>query len=190
MSPSLRVLLVGDDDITAACAKNLGDEGFTLVPDRDADSATALVFNPGLHTAEPSHDIQDPASDLVDRVTANAPNRGGHLTSVVAINTLDSLVSPTRPRTAARAGALTSAARSLGLALAPEGVRINTVIVNPRGQSEVEQPAGPRPLLPEPLVPEHIARAVTFFLHPRSRYITGQVCYVDGGSSLLSSLSV
>ncbi|MEV0287925.1 SDR family oxidoreductase [Kribbella sp. NPDC050820] len=190
----LAVLHGVDDDISAACFSQLTATGFEVLRDQPATTTIdALVFNPGLY--EDTTASTDPLpracqlEPLVDAHRQQLISAGGG--AVVVIAARDWLGAAPRIRLAAAAGALVAAARSLALSMAPAGVTVNVVVPNFSGPPPAnEVPTEPRRLTPHKITSVDIANAVAFFADARSRYITGQVFYVDGGSSLLSSLSV
>ncbi|MEV6657253.1 SDR family oxidoreductase [Nocardia fluminea] len=96
----------------------------------------------------------------------------------------DQLGSADRVEAAAVAGALASVVRSLALKLAPQQIRVNLIAPGDPAAGDV------RSLLPKPVAVEDVAATAAFLADPRSSYITGQILFCCGGSSLLSSLSV
>jgi NAD(P)-dependent dehydrogenase (short-subunit alcohol dehydrogenase family) len=160
-----------------------------------------LVFEPGL--LDGGDEVR--AGQLVDGFLELAelarphlrPGSGGGA-RIVAVSSRDGLGWPDRPRTAAAAGALVAASRSLALRLGQSGTTVNVVAALPPQGSPLREagpPAGthlrePIALTPEPVTVEDIASTAGFFLAARSGYLTGQVLYCCGGASLLSSLSV
>jgi NAD(P)-dependent dehydrogenase (short-subunit alcohol dehydrogenase family) len=192
MNPMTAVLEGVDDDVTASCAQALELAGFRLQFDGPHDDVSALVVNPGLYRPQPNLTIDRPAADLLNLVAAHGLSESRNPASVVVINARDSLGSAIRPRVAAASGALVSTARSLALALAPRRVTVNMVMVNhsEQGEQNSASAAEPHALLHHKVTTDDVGRAVAFFADPRSRYVTGQIFYVDGGSSLLSNHSM
>ncbi|MFI6086207.1 SDR family oxidoreductase [Streptomyces sp. NPDC051217] len=183
-----------EDAITDACVRQLEAAGFEVLDDQPVTrKIDALVFNPGLYddTAagpDPSQQAQR-LRHLVDAHRQQLTSAEGG--SVVAVSARDWLGAAPRIELAAAAGALVATARSLALAMAPAGVTVNTVLPGFRGTLPTDGArTEPRQLTSHEITSADIANAVAFFANPRSRYITGQMFYVDGGSSLLSSLSV
>ncbi|GHF18667.1 hypothetical protein GCM10017786_60530 [Amycolatopsis deserti] len=170
-------ILIGDSAAIAATRDRLTSAGW----DFDGAEVDAVVFDPGLFdgkvTGNPAEDLRRLARELLPRLRSAAD--GG--AAIVAIGSRDQLGWADRPAIAAAAGALAAMVRSLALELASRGVTVNLVA---GGTTE------PGPLLPTTVTPADIAETVAFFADPRSRYITGQVLFCCGGSSLLSSLSV
>lgn len=194
---TLRVLLVGGPRKALAdvVERRLADDGFHVErvdPKRSTNETAALdaiVHLPDLvSTVTPD---ADPAGDLAELVTTNlhrlrARQDGG--ARIVTVTSRDWLGSPHRPMAAARAAALVAMARSLALTHGSRGITVNSVVVLP-GEDLVEG-SEPKALLPQNVTDADIARAVTFFVDPRSNYITGQTLHCTGGASLLSSMSV
>jgi 3-oxoacyl-[acyl-carrier protein] reductase len=92
---------------------------------------------------------------------------------------------------AAKAGIL-GFVRSLALEVAGDGIRVNAVapgmtlterILNMMGPEEIAQRTGRIPL-GRAGEPEDLADVIAWFISPASRYVTGQVLLVNGGSLL------
>ncbi|MDJ0420244.1 SDR family oxidoreductase [Rhodococcus opacus] len=151
----------------------------------------ALVFAPALN-----HNTDVPVTELVtalvDGCDAALPTLRSDGGSVVVVVGAEMLGASTRPQVAAGYGALTSAARSLALRLATDAVTVNIIATTAGALGATAPPDQDRrpALLPHEVEADDVAAAVQFFTDPRSRYITGQVLYCCGGSTLLSSLSV
>jgi 3-oxoacyl-[acyl-carrier protein] reductase len=92
--------------------------------------------------------------------------------------------------------ALVGYTRSSAMALAPRGILVNAIapglIETPLSRTLsperwaaqlASQPTG------EAGLPEDIAQAVAFFASPLTRFVTGQVLFVDGGKSLGGTLT-
>ncbi|PRX50130.1 enoyl-ACP reductase-like protein [Prauserella shujinwangii] len=185
-----RVVVTPEGSVTGAAIRaRLRAQGWAVeaAASRDPD---ALVFDPGLLDDPPVV----PPNRVVDEFLAESQRH--HMSRIVVVSTRDQLGWSTRPELAAAGGALVSAARSLALRLAPKGTTVNVVAAFPprssalRDERTSDASAEPSELTPEPVTAEDVANVVAFFLHPRSHYITGQVLYCCGGTSLLSSLSV
>jgi len=140
----------------------------------------AVVFDAGLYSGQVRPSV---VSDLLaDARRWRFRDAGGG--AIVVVGGRDQLGSARRPEAAAIAGALASLVRSLALELAPAQVRVNLVAPTDPAIDDV------RSLLPDRVAPEDVAATVAFLADPRSSYITGQILFCCGGSSLLSSLSV
>jgi 3-oxoacyl-[acyl-carrier protein] reductase len=113
---------------------------------------------------------------------------------VVLVSSRAVLGLPTRTAYSASKAALLGLARTWALELAPQGVTVNVVApgpirtanfhsIVPEGSAQVERIAQSIPVkrLGEP---EDVARAVLFFAHRDAGFVTGQVLYVCGGTSV------
>jgi NAD(P)-dependent dehydrogenase (short-subunit alcohol dehydrogenase family) len=113
---------------------------------------------------------------------------------VVLVSSRAVLGLPTRTAYSATKAAMLGMARTWALELAPQGVTVNVVApgpirtanfhsVVPEGSPQVERIAQAIPVkrLGEP---DDVARAVLFFAHRDASFVTGQVLYVCGGTSV------
>ena len=113
---------------------------------------------------------------------------------VVLVSSRAVLGLPTRTAYSASKAAMLGMARTWALELAPQGVTVNVVApgpirtanfhsIVPEGSAQVERIAQAIPVgrLGEP---EDVARAVLFFAHRDAGFVTGQVLYVCGGTSV------
>lgn len=113
---------------------------------------------------------------------------------VVLVSSRAVLGLPTRTAYSATKAAMLGMARTWALELAPQGVTVNVVApgpiktanfhsVVPEGSAQVERIAQSIPVkrLGQP---DDVARAVLFFAHRDAGFITGQVLYVCGGTSV------
>ncbi|MCB8880903.1 SDR family oxidoreductase [Acidisoma cellulosilytica] len=94
------------------------------------------------------------------------------------------------PGYAASKGGVAQLTKSLAIAYAPEGIRVNAVapgwIATPLTQALQDDPARAKPILDRtPLGrwgrPQDVAEAVTFLCSPAAAFITGVILPVDGG---------
>lgn len=94
------------------------------------------------------------------------------------------------PGYAASKGGVAQLTKSLAIAYAPDGIRVNAIapgwIATPLTQALQEDPARSAPILARtPLarwgLPEDVARAAVFLCTPAAAFITGVVLPVDGG---------
>jgi NAD(P)-dependent dehydrogenase (short-subunit alcohol dehydrogenase family) len=204
VSPRAFVLTRGAAAVTEAVVRGLEHDGWTVElarqPTPSGCALQGVVYVPGL-LAGPDDLTVDPARELVDLIDTVLPRlsraeSGG--ARVVAVGSRDWLGWPSRPHLAACAAGLLATVRSLALAHGRAGVTVNAVVGIP-SDADLRREAGavpgthlyePVPLTGEPVTPDDLAATVSFFLDPRSGYITGQVLHCCGGASLLSSLSV
>ena len=111
---------------------------------------------------------------------------------VVLISSRAVLGLPTRTSYATTKAGMLGMARTWALELAPQGITVNVVApgpietdnfysVVPRGQGERVAQAIPVKRLGQP---GDVARAVMFFAHRDAGFVTGQVLYVCGGTSV------
>ena len=113
---------------------------------------------------------------------------------VVLVSSRAVLGLPTRTAYSATKAAMLGMARTWALELAPHGVTVNVVApgpiqtanfhsVVPEGSAQVERIAQAIPVkrLGQP---DDVARAVMFFAHRDAGFVTGQVLYVCGGTSV------
>ncbi|MFG3660850.1 SDR family oxidoreductase [Streptomyces sp. NPDC047706] len=168
------------------------------VPAEPAGPYDVVVHEPGLLDDEVSG---RPAEQLVTALDLLGPRlrpreHGG--CRVVVVASRDGLGWPSRPDLAAESGALISTARSLALRLGRTGTTVNVIAALPpegsplrdSGRPENTHLYEPEALTPHPVTAQDIAETAAFLVDARSGYVTGQVLYVCGGASLLSSLSV
>lgn len=94
------------------------------------------------------------------------------------------------PGYAASKGGVAQLTKSLAIAYAPDGIRVNAIapgwIATPLTQALQDDPARSAPILARtPLgrwgLPEDVARAAVFLCTPAAAFITGVVLPVDGG---------
>jgi NAD(P)-dependent dehydrogenase (short-subunit alcohol dehydrogenase family) len=113
---------------------------------------------------------------------------------VVLVSSRAVLGLPTRTAYSATKAGMLGMARTWALELAPQGITVNVVApgpietdnfysVVPRGSAQVERIAGSIPVrrLGQP---GDVARAVMFFADRDTGFVTGQVLYVCGGTSV------
>ena len=113
---------------------------------------------------------------------------------VVLVSSRAVLGLPTRTSYSASKAGMLGMARTWALELAPQGITVNVVApgpietdnfhgIIPRGSPQVEQVTQSIPVrrLGQPA---DVARAVLFFAHRDNGFVTGQVLYVCGGTSV------
>ncbi|WP_067650862.1 SDR family oxidoreductase [Nocardia harenae] len=167
--------------LTEIVSAQLLESGWEVTADRDS-AVDAVVVDAGLAGGRADSGVVGRLLDGARRWRFRDAAGGGG--AIVVIGSRDQLGSAQRAEAAAIAGALASAVRSLALELAPRQVRVNLIAPGDPAADDV------RGLLPEPVATEDVAATAAFLADPRSSYITGQVLFCCGGSSLLSSLSV
>jgi NAD(P)-dependent dehydrogenase (short-subunit alcohol dehydrogenase family) len=152
-----------------------------LLPDVKLEDVNALV---NLHLS---------AAILLTQAALPAMKAAGY-GRVVLVSSRAVLGLPTRTAYSATKAAMLGMARTWALELAPQGVTVNVVApgpietanfysVVPRGSPQVERIAQAIPVkrLGQP---DDVARAVLFFAHRDAGFVTGQVLYVCGGTSV------
>lgn len=168
-------------DVTDAVLTKLQGSGWDVAID-EAAAVDAIILDSGLVGGGSGTDA---VARLIDGSKRWRFGSGGSAGGViVVVGSRDQLGSAPRVEAAAIAGGLASVVRSLALQLAPAQVRVNLVAPSDPTAEDVQG------LLPQPVTTGDVAATVAFLADPRSSYITGQILYVCGGSSLLSSLSV
>jgi NAD(P)-dependent dehydrogenase (short-subunit alcohol dehydrogenase family) len=152
-----------------------------LLPEVKLEDVNALV---NLHLS---------AAILLTQAALPAMKAAGY-GRVVLVSSRAVLGLPTRTAYSATKAAMLGMARTWALELAPQGVTVNVVApgpietanfysVVPRGSPQVERIAQAIPVkrLGQP---DDVARAVLFFAHRDAGFVTGQVLYVCGGTSV------
>jgi 3-oxoacyl-[acyl-carrier protein] reductase len=116
---------------------------------------------------------------------------------IVLISSRAALGLPTRTAYAATKAGMVGMARTWALELAPFGITVNVVAPGPIGDTAMFReviPAGDtREAALAKTIPvgrlgrsDDVARAVMFFADPQNSFVTGQLLYVCGGSSVAS----
>ena len=165
---------------------------------------TTLVHNAGVIRAALLADVKlDDLDDLVELhlgcavqlVQAALPAmRARHFGRIILLSSRAAVGMPTRTCYSATKAGMLGMARTWALELAAEGVTVNVVAPGPirtdmfydvveQGSDKERQLAAAVPVkrLGEA---SDVARAVSFFADPLSSFITGQVLYVCGGTSI------
>jgi NAD(P)-dependent dehydrogenase (short-subunit alcohol dehydrogenase family) len=152
-----------------------------LLPDVKLEDVDALV---NLHLS---------AAILLTQAALPAMKAAGY-GRVVLVSSRAVLGLPTRTAYSATKAAMLGMARTWALELAPQGITVNVVApgpiktanfhgIVPEGSPQVERIAQAIPVkrLGQP---DDVARAVLFFAHRDAGFVTGQVLYVCGGTSV------
>jgi 3-oxoacyl-[acyl-carrier protein] reductase len=165
---------------------------------------TTVVHNAGVIRPALLADVQladlDTLVDLhlgcaVQLVQAALPAmRARRFGRVVLLSSRAALGLPTRTAYAATKAGMLGMARTWALELAPEGITVNVVAPGPirtdmfyevveKGSDRERQFAESIPVR-RLGVADDVARAVSFFVDPDNGFVTGQVLYVCGGTSV------
>jgi 3-oxoacyl-[acyl-carrier protein] reductase len=159
----------------------------------------AGVIRPAL-LAEVRLDDLDALVDLhlgcaIQLVQAALPAmRAAHFGRVVLLSSRAALGLATRTAYSATKAGMLGMARTWALELAPEGITVNVVAPGPirtdmfydvvAAGSEKERALAASVPVKRLGEAADVARAVAFFLHPDNGFVTGQVLYVCGGTTL------
>lgn len=152
-----------------------------LLPDVRLDDLNALV---NLHLAA-----------AISLAQACLPAmRSAGFGRIVLLSSRAALGLQTRTAYSATKAGMLGMARTWALELAPQGITVNVVAPGPirtdmfhdvvPAESEKERQLAASIPVRRIGVPEDVARAVLFFADPSSSFITGQVLYVCGGTSV------
>ncbi len=120
--------------------------------------------------------------------------RAAHFGRIVMISSRAALGLPTRTAYSATKAGLIGMARTWSLELGPEGITANIVAPGPirtamfhdvfAAGSEPERDLAATVPVRRLGEPDDVARAVSFFADPGNGFVTGQVLYVCGGTSV------
>jgi 3-oxoacyl-[acyl-carrier protein] reductase len=119
----------------------------------------------------------------------------GRFGRIVLMSSRGALGLQTRTAYAATKAGMIGMARTWALELAGDGITVNVVAPGPISDTEMFESAVPKDSEREralaaqiPVqrlgIPDDVARAVMFFCHRSSSFVTGQTLYVCGGASL------
>ncbi len=165
---------------------------------------TTVVHNAGVIRAALLADVKLPDLDaLVDlhlgcaiqMVQAALPTmRAQHFGRVVLLSSRAALGLQTRTSYSATKAGMLGMARTWALELAPEGITVNVVAPGPIRtdmfydvvEKDSERERALAASVPVRRLGESadVARAVSFFVDPQNSFVTGQVLYVCGGTSV------
>ncbi len=165
---------------------------------------THVVHNAGLIWPNVLEEVKPEEIDGLTRLHVTSPMiltqafvpsmRGNGFGRVVFVSSRASMGVPSRTAYSATKAAVHGMARTWAQELGPAGVTVNVVApgpiltdnfwgIIPKGSERQERLAGQLPVRRLGTV-EDVSRAVMFFAEPDAGYVTGQVLFVCGGSSL------
>ncbi|TPW26299.1 SDR family NAD(P)-dependent oxidoreductase [Pararhizobium mangrovi] len=167
-------------------------------------SVTHIVHNAGLIWPNLLEDVKAEEIDGLTRLHITSPTiltqalvpamRQNGFGRIVFVSSRAAIGTPTRSAYAATKAGVHGLARTWAHELGPEGITINVVApgpiltdnfwsIVPKDSERQEKIAAQLPVRRIGTV-EDVSRAVVFFLEPEAGYVTGQVLFVCGGSSL------
>jgi NAD(P)-dependent dehydrogenase (short-subunit alcohol dehydrogenase family) len=170
----------------------------------DRHAVTHVVHNAGLIWPNVLDDVKPEEIDGLTRLHVTSPMiltqafvpsmRKDRFGRVVFISSRASMGVPSRTAYSATKAAIHGMARTWAQELGPDGITVNVVApgpiltdnfwgIIPKGSERQQRLADQLPVRRIGTV-EDVSRAVMFFAEPEAGYVTGQVLFVCGGSSL------
>lgn len=177
-------------------------EAAAAIADRHA--VTHVVHNAGLIWPNMLDDVKPEEIDGLTRLHVTSPMiltqafvpsmRKSGFGRVVFVSSRASMGVPSRTAYSATKAAIHGMARTWAQELGPDGITVNVVApgpiltdnfwgIIPKGSERQQRLADQLPVRRLGTV-EDVSRAVMFFAEPEAGYVTGQVLFVCGGSSL------
>ena len=156
---------------------------------------TTVVHNAGVIRAALLADVRLEELDelvalhlgaAIQLVQATLPHmRAAHFGRVVLLSSRAAVGAVTRTAYSATKAGMVGMLRTWALELAAEGITVNAVAPGPIRKGSAREHALAAAIPVQRLgEPDDVARAVSFLVDPANSYITGQVLYVCGGSSV------
>jgi 3-oxoacyl-[acyl-carrier protein] reductase len=190
-----------------AVTVDLLDEGQAAAAAKDIagrHAVTHLVHNAGLIWPNLLEAVKPEDIDGLTRLHVTSPMiltqafvpgmRQRRFGRIVFVSSRAAMGVPTRTAYSATKAAIHGMARTWALELGPDGITVNVVApgpiltdnfwsIIPKGSERQQKLADSLPVRRIGAV-EDVSRAVLFFAEPEAGYVTGQVLFVCGGSSL------
>jgi NAD(P)-dependent dehydrogenase (short-subunit alcohol dehydrogenase family) len=121
---------------------------------------------------------------MVAAIEAMEPGGVGHIVNVSSVDAF--VAKPENAHYAATKAAVNSLTRSIAIAVAPKGIRVNAVAPGPMATDQARQTEWYEPMvaaLPtgRPIEPEEVADVVAFLCRRDNVSITGETVIVSGG---------